>query len=222
MEFTLTLVDINPRMVAAWRSAFCDEPGVEIVHGSILQEPADAWVTPTNAHGSMDGGVDAVMKRYLGRGIEARVRREIDAQFAGTLPVGCAVCVPTAGLTVPRGGPQPAFLISAPTMAESSQDVSETDNVAWAFAAAVQAVRQQNAREPRSILSLASPGLGASTGRVSPTTCAEQMRCAYDLLCDRRFEDFAALRTGLLAHLCDTDGGAKPKPRGRRFFSVFG
>src|SRR5205085_312386 len=150
MEMAITLTDINPRLVAAWEEEFADVADVHVVYGSILLRPADAWVTPTNARGRMDGGLDAVMKRYLGAGIEARVQREIAARFGGRLPVGCAACVTTTGLSVPRGGPRPAFLISAPTMAASSENVSETLNVAWAFAAAIQAARSLNALQPGS------------------------------------------------------------------------
>src|SRR5687767_11082028 len=142
-QFALTLVDINARMVAAWRAHFPgdDCPEVRIVHGSILRQQADAWVTPTNARGSMDGGLDAVLKRYLGNGIEARVRREITHRHDGWLGVGCATCVGTDGLWAPPGGAQPRFVISTPTMLTSSENVSGTLNVAWSFAAALHAAR---------------------------------------------------------------------------------
>ena len=45
-------------------------------------------------------------------------------------------------------------------MVTSSEDVSDTMNVALACAAAFQAVHMQNAREPGSIASIALPGLG--------------------------------------------------------------
>ena len=190
MFFSLTLIDINPRLVVAWKDAFMDVPAVRVVQGSILVHPADAWVTPTNARGDMGGGLDAVMKRYFGAGIEARVRRQIAAGHGGRLAVGRATCVPTAGLGTPPGGPLPRFLISTATMGGASQDVSRTDNVAWACAAALQAARMQNEAEAGSIRSIAVPGLGSSTGRVPPGSCAGQMRLAYDLLRHRRFEDF--------------------------------
>src|SRR5687767_10773730 len=147
MQFALTLVDVNPRLVAAWESAFADFPEVNVVCDSILRQPADAWVTPTNAHGSMDGGLDAVMKRYFGAGVEARVKREIRAGYGGHLPVGGAVCVTTEGLYTPPGGGCPRYLISAATMAGTAEDVSQTCNAAWAFAAAVRAARLCCARD---------------------------------------------------------------------------
>src|SRR5262245_37196694 len=89
----VVLVDLNPAVVRAWRSVFSDLPEVEVVQGSILDQQVDAWVTPTNAQGNMDGGVDAAIKRHLGAGIEKKVQQEIRQQYDGHLPVGCATCV---------------------------------------------------------------------------------------------------------------------------------
>lgn len=156
----VVLTDVNERVVEAWRAAFADTPAIEIHRGSILDEDVDAWVTPTNSRGRMDGGVDAVIKRHLGSGIQVRVQRAIRDRFAYTLPVGSAVCVPS-GATVPR------YLISTPTMVRSSQNVSATLNVALACAAAFQAVHRQNRKAPGSIRSVALVGMGAQTGQVA-------------------------------------------------------
>jgi O-acetyl-ADP-ribose deacetylase (regulator of RNase III) len=212
MDISISLVDLNARLASEWRDAFAGEPGVAVVHGSMLLQRADAWVTPTNARGSMDGGFDAAVKRYFGDGIEQRVRREIRARFGGATPVGCATCVSTAGLSAPATGPLPRYLISAPTMSGSSERVSGTLNTALAFAAAIQAARVQNATEPGGIRTVAVPGLGASTGRVPPETCARQMLAAYELMRDHAFEDFADMRAALLATLAPLAARA----RGRR------
>lgn len=188
------LVDVNRSVVDAWRSAFADVSEVEIVHGSILDQRVDAWVTPTNARGRMDGGVDAAIRRHLGASIQRGVRREIKRVYEGHMPVGCATCVAT-GVSIPR------FVISTPTMVQSAEDVSETMNPALACAAAFQAIHTQNASEPDSITSVALPGLGAATGRVSPRLCAELMRKGYGLVNDGGFPDFGALRSALLEHL---------------------
>ncbi|MGR6997349.1 hypothetical protein ACU686_03315 [Yinghuangia aomiensis] len=52
----VVLADINGDVVEAWRAAFADEPGIEIRKGSILDQHVDAWVSPTNSRGRMDGG----------------------------------------------------------------------------------------------------------------------------------------------------------------------
>ncbi|WP_329389616.1 ADP-ribosyltransferase domain-containing protein [Streptomyces sp. NBC_01351] len=190
----VVLTDVNERVVEAWRAAFADTPGIEIRRGSILDEDVDAWVTPTNSRGRMDGGVDAVIKRYLGSGIQLRVQRAIRDRFAGSLPVGSAVCVPS-GAAVPR------YLISTPTMVRSSQNVSATMNVALACAAAFQAVHRQNRKVPGSIRSVALVGMGAQTGRVPARVCANLMWTGYTLFHDHWFEDDDELRTTIITQL---------------------
>ncbi|WP_405851277.1 ADP-ribosyltransferase domain-containing protein [Streptomyces sp. NBC_00090] len=195
----VVLVDVNDEVVAAWRSAFADTPAVEIRQGSLLDVDVDAWVSPTNARGRMDGGVDAVVKRHLGAGIQARVRRAIRDRFAGSLPVGSAVCVPS-GAAVPR------YLISTPTMRQSSQNISETMNVALACAAAFQAVHLQNRAKPGSIRSVALVGMGARTGRVPAEVCANLMWTGYTLFHDHGFADYDELRAAVLGQLDDIEG----------------
>ncbi|MEU6238252.1 macro domain-containing protein [Kitasatospora sp. NPDC047058] len=194
----VVLTDLNEAVVEAWRAAFADTPGIEIRQGSILDEQVDAWVSPTNSRGRMDGGVDAVIKRHLGAGIQLRVQRAIRDRFAGTLPVGSAVCVPS-------GAVNPQFLISTPTMEKSSQNVSATLNVALACAAAFQAVHRQNSVTPGSIGSVALVGMGAQTGRVPARVCANLMWTGYTLFNDHHFEDDDDLRSTIVAQLDDLE-----------------
>jgi O-acetyl-ADP-ribose deacetylase (regulator of RNase III) len=108
-------------------------------------------------------------------------------------------------------------------MVGSSDDVGGTLNVAWSFAAALQAAHAQNRRasdESGMIRSIAVPGLGARTGRVPPDACAAQMWTAYQLLREQQFDDFASMRAALLAHLGDP-GGARRKVARKRMFGIF-
>jgi O-acetyl-ADP-ribose deacetylase (regulator of RNase III) len=200
----VVLTDVNTHVVEAWRAAFADTPGIEIRKGSILDEKVDAWVSPTNSRGRMDGGVDAAIKRYLGAGIQLRVQRAIRDGFAGSLPVGSAVCVPS-------GATNPRFLISTPTMETSSQNVSETLNVALACAAAFQAIHRQNAQAPGSITSVALVGMGARTGRVPARVCANLMWTGYTLFQDYSFEDYDDLRSTIVAQLDDIENAPEEK-----------
>lgn len=208
MFVTVVLVDVNPKMVAAWKATFEENPEVEVVSGSMLAQAVDAWVSPTNSKGRMDGGLDAVVKKHLGDGIESQLQKEINVHHGGTLPVGFATCVPT-------GKPQPKFLISTPTMVASSQDISDSLNVALACAAAFQAVHVQNEKEPNSIQSIALPGLGANTGKVPVEICADLMWTGYDLFRRKAFPDFATMRAALAEKLGGDLGpmtGTTPKP----------
>ncbi|MEV4014498.1 macro domain-containing protein [Nonomuraea angiospora] len=202
----VVLVDVNAKVVQEWLAAFADTPGVEIHKGSIVSEQVDAWVSPTNSRGRMDGGVDAVIKRHLGAGIQLRVQRAIRDRFDGSLPVGSAVCVPS-------GATNPKFLISTPTMVQSAQDVSETLNVAMACAAAFQAIHMQNEKEPDSIKSVALVGMGAATGQVPPKVCANLMWTGYTLFNDYRFQDYDDLRKTIREQLDDID--SRPEERVR-------
>lgn len=200
----VVLTDVNTAVVEAWRAAFADTPEVEIRKGSILDEDVDAWVSPTNSRGRMDGGVDAVIKRHLGAGIQLRVQKAIRSRFAGAMPVGSAVCVPS-------GAVRPRFLISTPTMETSSQNVSETLNVALACAAAFQAIHQQNGTAPGSIRSVALVGMGARTGRVPARVCANLMWSGYTLFNDCSFDDYDDLRSTIVAQLDDLESAPVEK-----------
>ncbi|WP_236242700.1 macro domain-containing protein [Streptomyces sp. CC228A] len=200
----VVLTDVNREVVEAWRAAFADTPGIEIRRGSILDERVDAWVSPTNSRGRMDGGVDAAVRRYLGAGIQLRVQRAIRDHFAGHLPVGGAVCVPS-------GAVSPKYLISTPTMETSSQNVSETLNVALACAAAFQAIHRQNDAAPGSITSVALVGMGARTGRVPARVCANLMWSGYTLFQDHAFDDYDDLRRTVLAQLDDLESAPEDK-----------
>ena len=86
-QVDVVLVDINPRMVRAWRYAFERNVEVKIVHGSMLDQRVDAWVTPTNSRGSMDGGLDWAIKKRLGATVEHEVKREIAREYGGRMPI---------------------------------------------------------------------------------------------------------------------------------------
>ncbi|MCB9640102.1 MAG: macro domain-containing protein [Myxococcales bacterium] len=188
MKIKVVLVDLNREMMKAWREVFRKHEGdlesleleLEIRSGSILKQEADAWVTPTNSQGEMDGGLDLVLLNHFGDQIQESVQAAIKEQFEGFLPVGAATCVET-GAEVPR------YLISTPTMNTSSEDISGTVNVALACAAAFQAIHIHNAQHPESpIQSVAIPGLGAQTGQVPVEICAELMWSGYKLF--RRYQ----------------------------------
>jgi O-acetyl-ADP-ribose deacetylase (regulator of RNase III) len=209
MQVKVVLVDINPKMIEAWLATFEDDPDVAVISGSMLDQRVDAWVTPTNARASMDGGLDGVLKGHFGPAIERRVQAEVHRLFGGLLPVGHATCVPT-------GVSRPSFLISTPTMMAASEDISDTLNVALACAAAFQAVHIQNVRAPGSIGSVALPGLGANTGRVPVEICADLMWTGYQLFRRRSFENFAMMRAALEEELGDLGPSSslgKPKPK---------
>lgn len=196
MHVKVVLCDINPKMVKAWKETFEENPEVEILQGSMTDMQTSAWVTPTNSAGRMDGGLDLVIKKFLGDTVESLVQQQIKSKYGGKMPLGRTTCVPT-------GRVMPAYLISTPTMVGSNEDISDTLNVALACAAAFQAVHTQNETEPATIRSIALPGLGANTGRVPVEICADLMWTAYNLFREKSFTDFAQMRAALEAELGD-------------------
>ena len=190
MLVRVTLCDINPKMIAAWKETFEENPEVDIVQGSMLEQQASAYVTPTNAKASMDGGLDAVLKKHLGAQIEKKVQAEVKKLYGGSMKVGTATCVET-------GNDSPRFLISTPTMVGSSDDVSNSLNVALACCAAFQAVHMYNSQHGGSIRSVVLPGLGAATGKTPVEICADLMWTAYNLFREKEFSDYAEMRKAL-------------------------
>ena len=190
MLVRVVLCDINPKMISAWKETFEENPEVDVVQGSILDQNVSAIVTPTNSRASMDGGLDAVIKKKLGPQIEKTVQAEVKKLYAGTMKVGTATCVET-------GADSPRFLISTPTMMGSSDNVSNTLNVALACCAAFQAVHMYNAQHGGQIRSVALPGLGAATGKTPVEICADLMWTAYNLFREKEFNDYAEMRKAL-------------------------
>ena len=116
----IILGDIQSDLCAAWRSAFRGLRHVEVHEGDFFDIDADAYVSPANSHGIMDGGFDHLL-RIRFPGVDVRVQRAID-ELGGLLPLGHAVVVETLDYDVP-------YLISAPTMVlPGSTNQAESDN----------------------------------------------------------------------------------------------
>jgi O-acetyl-ADP-ribose deacetylase (regulator of RNase III) len=142
----------------AWLGAFAGEGPWSIGAGNILGQRTDAIVSPANSYGYMDGGID------------------LAKSFAGCLPAGQAVIIPTLHQRIPH-------LIVAPTM-ERPQDVSGIDNAYAAMKAALGAVTEFNRRASESHASpihrILCPGLCTGIGRMDPFESSRQMRRAVD------------------------------------------
>lgn len=185
----LHLRDLSPSLVTAWREAFAGVEDVEISQGDIFSRKAgvigpadpidvraDAVVSPANSFGFMDGGIDAVFTYQLGPQVQAAVQQKIVSEWAGELPVGQALIVPT-------GRPEIPFCISAPTM-RSPSIVSNTVNAYLALRAALIVALAHD-----KIRTILCPGLATAVGRMPPRRCARQMRAAWDrIIVGKRFD----------------------------------
>lgn len=187
------LRDLGKPLVDAWNREFAGIPSVHASCGDIfstktgqvaVDDPidvkADAIVSPANSFGFMDGGIDAVYTYQFGDGLQQRLQEVIERDFAGELPVGMAVVVPTMHKDIP-------WCISAPTM-RVPRNVAETVNAFLAFRAALLAVIAHNASGLPPIKTVLCPGLGTAVGQMPVARCARQMRSAWDrVLGDKRW-----------------------------------
>jgi len=161
----LILCAIHMQLFDAWRVAFEGDEDVSVVHGDILEQTADAVVSPANSFGWMDGGIDLLYRNRFGAELEHCVIRAITQLKGCELPVGEAIAVPTYDPAIPN-------LIVAPTMRVPGI-VADSNHAYLAFAAALRAARFHKFER------VLSPGMCTGTGRMHPVQAAYQMRKAY-------------------------------------------
>ncbi len=174
----IILADIQAPMAAAWRTFCGDLADVSVHHGSIFDCACDAVVSPANSFGFMDGGIDMLYSRFFGWQVQQRLQAQIQAAHHGELVVGAAAIVPTDHQRIP-------FLIAAPTM-RVPMILRDSVNPYLACRAALLLIKPgyfsagPHVGQPiaSQIRAVAFPGLGTGVGRVSPATCAHQMRTA--------------------------------------------
>ncbi len=168
-SFDIILCDMLPNLTRAWQRAFATYPEVGVQRGDLLEVEADAYVSPANSYGIMDGGIDAVLCARFPY-VEGRVQAAI-AQIGRLLPVGRALVVETGDDYVP-------YLVCAPTM-ELPSRVAHTSNAYHAMLAVLTAVEQFNTENKDAISSIAIPGLCTGVGAMDPEIAAKQMAQAY-------------------------------------------
>lgn len=172
VEFHLILVDPQPLLCSALGKAFARLPRVEVVNDHFETLPEfDCMVSAANSFGLMDGGVDAAIVRFFGIHLMQRVQHHILTEYLGEQPVGTSFIIETDDVNHP-------FVAHTPTM-RVPMDIAHTDNVYLAMWAMLRAVHHHNHRGDRPIRTVACPGLGTLTGRVSPEVAARQMALAY-------------------------------------------
>jgi O-acetyl-ADP-ribose deacetylase (regulator of RNase III) len=167
----ITLCDQQTELVREWEELFRTHPEVEVRIGDLMDVYADAYVSPANSHGWMDGGVDLELRaRFMAADIETRVQTAI-AEFGEILPVWQALIIETEDEDIP-------YLVVAPTM-EVPGYVGMSSNAYKAMSALLQAIRRFNAIGDEVISSIAIPGLCTGVGGMEPRVAALQMYHAY-------------------------------------------
>ncbi|MCX5658209.1 MAG: macro domain-containing protein [Planctomycetota bacterium] len=188
MDLKITLASVESPLADAWERHCGQLPGVSIHRGSILDLRVDAVVSPANSFGFMDGGIDHVYSRRFGWDVQKRLQEMIRTRHHGELLIGAAEIVETHHAAIP-------YVIAAPTM-RVPMILTNTVNPYLAARAVLLLIRHgvvpdgALAGEPVSaaVNSVAFPGLGTGTGRVSPDTCAIKVRAAIEEVLMGRLE----------------------------------
>lgn len=153
-------------------------PFADVVEKSVVDAAHPVVITTGNSFGQVSAGAEARLSVYLDafrcrggggeeQGVGERVRQELALWYAGELPVGDAIVVPTAHPRLTR-------VIYAPCI-HVAEDVSCTLNAYLAFKAAL-LLMQHNGVEAAS-----THLLGTSYGMDAARAC-RQMAAAYDVV----------------------------------------
>ncbi len=162
----LYLVDADAAVASALRKAFRPFAEVTVSCGDLLAVAHNAVVSPANAHGFVDGGIDAAYRDFFGAAVEARVREAIGRRPEGYLPLGATLVVRTGHTNIP-------YLIVAPTML--GPEAIERANCYRAMRAVLRLAASQE-EVGRAVF---CPGLGTGVGGVPVEEAAEEMARAY-------------------------------------------
>jgi O-acetyl-ADP-ribose deacetylase (regulator of RNase III) len=126
----------------------CD-PSFDIELGNPLAFDIDAVVSPANTKGIMNGGYDAVLRRFFGVTIEYLVQQYLE-KF--NIDVGQAIAVKT-------GHPKVHWLIVTPTVSVTGEGLSGDESISYACAYnAIKVAHEKNVKY------LGMTGLGSGVG----------------------------------------------------------
>ncbi len=197
----------------AWRRQCGDLESVRVHEGSIFDVAADAYVSPANSFGFMDGGIDMAYTQRFGWEIQERLQQVIRDRHHGELLVGDAEIVET-GLS------RPYFIIAAPTM-RVPMPLGETINPFLAARAVLRLIMHGVFSPPAvlagepirsAVQTVALPGLGTGIGRVPADICARQVRAAIEEVVLGKLEFPTSWKAALQAHQLLCTGGDRTSP----------
>ena len=134
-------------------------PSFEVELGNPLAFDIDAVVSPANTKGIMNGGYDAVLRRYFGVGIEYKVRQYFE-KFK--LDVGEAIAVKTFHSKV-------EWLIVTPTVSVKGEGLSGHASVSYSCAYNAVKVAHE-----KGVQYLGMTGLGSGVGGLDRRVSAKQ------------------------------------------------
>lgn len=191
----------NTEVSSTLRTSFGETEGVHVIDDNILCHDGlghcvDAFVSPANTIGNMDGGIDRIYADHFkwpyGRPYkdENPLQQEIDEQYGlfKQLPIGQAVLVPVSyrsthtedvsGYAIAGTAVRSVrYLIAAPTMVRPEAIEKGSRIIYEASLAAFRLWRRSVAAHD--IKSVAMPSFGTGYGNVPPVIAAKQMWEAF-------------------------------------------
>jgi O-acetyl-ADP-ribose deacetylase (regulator of RNase III) len=171
-DLRLILVDPQVELCDAFREYFKSLPNVEVINDYFENvSEFDCMVSAANSFRLMDGGVDAAIVEFFGKGLMPRVQERIIEEYFGEQPVGTSFIIETQH-------PKHPFVAHTPTM-RVPMGIAHTDHVYLAMWAMLRTISHHNKSDQRPIRIIACPGLGTLTGGVPFKEAARQMSLAY-------------------------------------------
>ena len=199
MALSFYLRDKNPDVVKAFESFFGRQANIDYAEGDVLEMDVSALVLPLNSFGILNTGLGHALNEHFGGKFESRVRKLIQDQHAGELPVGSADMIKS-------GVDNPDWVVLAPTI-RVPPDRAPTGSVS-SFLATRAALRclasylrkeKQEGKDP-SITSVALVGMGTGTGKMAPVVGVFQMYEAYCQIVLGREPNFATIEAATAHH----------------------
>jgi len=181
----VVLCAVEPELARAYEQVAGQFGGwVSSARTSITDLAVDAVVSPANSFAFMDGGLDALYLHRFGHRVQDAARAAVLYRHDGELLVGQADIVATGAAPI-------GYVILAPTMRVPMQLPVDTVNPYLATRAVLRLLERGTFAEGihagtpihEVVHRVAIPGLGTGTGRVSPRTCAGQVRAALIWAC---------------------------------------
>lgn len=137
MRLTVELRTTNPRHADLFRVTLGDIPEMLVEEGPLLAESAkDAVIAPTNSFGYLDSGLDGLFAARFGSRLQRSLQENIACEWAGELPIGEALIVPTGDFALP-------FLVAAPAT-RLPGSISSEPNMYLSLLSALRAVDAWN------------------------------------------------------------------------------
>ena len=169
-QMKIYLIDLNPRIVVAWKKEFSGIENVKVIQGEFAQfldshPEIDGIVSPANSFGYMDGGYDEAITAYFGAALEEKVQRYIEEHCYGEQPVGTAIVV-----DIPDAADKK--LVHVPTMRLPSPIADPLVVYQCMRITLIEGLRH-------GLNALLIPAFGGATGGVKPEIIAKYMKLGY-------------------------------------------